>query len=233
MPSGTIACVVHGDRDGATNRYNYGGVLSTGFKQYNQTLYINAGNKANWEFSNNGEGNGNWNLVTNNLTSSSLTKIESANGSKTCINGTFLRTILYGGGNQRWLSSESTGFEIDWYYDRDGNNALVPWKFGAWFEDKNGADWKWSSADVARGKKETWYRFSGSYDSATIRKLEQGFCLKYIMINVGSNRHGTGGACRTSEVHLRNLRFKWATLSGKKLLLPATRTSPSSRYYRD
>lgn len=232
MASGTIPCVVHGDRDGATNRYNYGGVLSTNFRQYDQKLIPNAGNTSEWGFSNNGEANGGWNMQTNNLTSSSLTKIRSA-GNGTCINGTFLRTIMYGGGNQRWLSSESNGFEIDWYYDRDGNNSIAPWKFGAWFEDKHGTRWVWSSSDVSLGKKEKWYRFSGNYDSSTISRTKQGFYLKYIMVSVGSNRNGTGGACRTSEIHLRNLRFKWATLSGKRMLLPATRNSPDPRYYKN
>ena len=238
MASGTIVCVIHNDQDGARNRYNYNGVISNLWDQYNQRLVPNAGNLADWKYEKpSGKADGNWIDTAKNITQDPggiIVGDGAGGGTSTCINGTYIRTIRTGAGNQRYLGSEIQGFALDWKYSRDGNNSIMPYKFGAWFENESGSRWVWSGNEVAKGKKETWYRYSGDFDSITLGKLRNnGYALKYIIASIGSGRLGTGGACRTSYTYLKNLRFKWASINGQKMLLPAIRSSPFPRYYNN
>lgn len=235
MPSGLVVCAVPGDADGKRERFNYPDVISNDWKQINQRVVPNAGNLADWKYQKpDGKNDGTWVKTPKDPTGSTaciITADGAGGGNSRCVNGTYIRTIVVGGGTQRWLNSEITGFQIDWRYTRDGNNSVAPWKFGAWFETSGGSKWIWSSSDVPKGSKETWYRFDGSFDGTTLSKLNSSslhYGLKYIMVSVGSNRNGTGGVCRESEFQLKNLRFKWKMDDNKKhLLLPA----PLSQVY--
>lgn len=137
------------------------------------------------------------------------------------------KCVLVGGGTSRYFSSEVTGLRFQWGYNRDGNNSIQLWKWGFRITSPSGSHRYWGSADVAKGTTSTKYSVNHSFESSILNLINkpknEAWTITGLMFAVGK-RNGSGTACRTSEVFIGNFRWKFRTVSGKKLLLPAQRS---------
>jgi len=130
-------------------------------------------------------------------------------------------------GTSRYFSSEVTGLRFQWGYNRDGANSIQPWKWGFRITSPSGTIKYWGSSDLSRGSKGVKYTVNHSFDSTILNLINKpkkdAWTITGLMFAVGK-RHGSGSSCRTSEIFIGNFRWKFRTVSGKKLLLPARRS---------
>lgn len=137
------------------------------------------------------------------------------------------KCVMVNGGTSRYFSSEVTGLSFKWGYNRDGSNSIQLWKWGFRITSPSGAHKYWGSADVNKGSKGTKYSVTHNFESAILNLIDrpkaEAWTITGLMFAVGK-RNGSGTSCRTSEIMIGNFRWKFRTVSGKKLLLPAATT---------
>ena len=146
------------------------------------------------------------------------------------------KCVLVGGGTSRYFSSEVTGLTFKWGYNRDGGNSIQPWKWGFRITSPSGSHRYWGSSDLDRGNKGVKYTVNHNFDSAILNLINKpkgsAWTITGLMFAIGK-RYGNGTACRTSEIMIGNFRWKFRTVSGKKLLLPVNRgySDRNQRWY--
>ena len=95
-----------------------------------------------------------------------------------------------------------------------------------WFKHAGAMSWQdrmWSSGAYSKKNDYNWHEIDLNFSSDFLSHIKStsGY-IKYIMLHFSC--HG-GSTTRTSEVHIRNFRFKWINgISGKTLILPKLRS---------
>lgn len=137
------------------------------------------------------------------------------------------KNVLVGGGTSRYFSSEVIGLRFQWGYNRDGNNSIQLVKWGFRITSPGGSHRYWGSSDLPLPSKGTKNGINHNFDSSILSLIDKpkdtAWTITGLMFHTGK-RHGSGTSCRTSEIFIGNFRWKFRTVSGKNLLLPARRS---------